>query len=117
MRSTRDCIWRASRRSANRRSRHSAPAESTREAPLRSFAPCRSLILGVTQRIERAFGAAGIARQAESAPVQDDLVRKENPFLFRNGLHQVLLDVFRIAVLRQVEPLRDPLNMGVDDDA
>src|SRR4029077_1162316 len=44
-------------------------------------------------------------------------MREENPPLLRNNLDQVLLDLFRVRILRQVEALREPLHVRVHHNA
>src|SRR4030042_3926305 len=39
------------------------------------------------------------------------------PLLLWNDLHQVEFDLDRIAVLRQTDPLADPLDMGIHRDS
>jgi len=42
---------------------------------------------------------------------------EQNPFLFRNDLDQVPLDLHRFGVFGQIEPARDALHMRVHHDA
>ena len=74
------------------------------------------LVLGVAERIQFALGAPGLARQAQRAAVIDQLQREFEPFLFRDDLHQVLLDLHRVGVLGQIQPLRVALNVRVHHD-
>lgn len=45
------------------------------------------------------------------------LVRKQDPFLLWNNLHEILLDSDRIRIPGEIEPLRDALNVSVHYDA
>ena len=47
----------------------------------------------------------------------DDLMREQNPFLARNYLHQILLNVLRIVVLRELQPARDAMKVRVHHHA
>src|SRR5258708_24391074 len=68
----------------------------------------------VFQRALRAFRAAG---DAHGASVMDNLVRVVDPFLLWNHLHQVLLNVFRIGTLGQLQPARDAMDLRIYDHA
>ena len=46
----------------------------------------------------------------------DQQVREPSPVLARHQLHEVALDLHRIFLLRQPEPLRQPSDVRVDDD-
>src|SRR5215472_4196202 len=74
-------------------------------------------VLCVAERFQVAFYALWLARLANPPPMPNDLVRKEDPFVLRNHLHQVLLDLCRILVSRQVQALGDSLDVGVHDYA
>ena len=74
-------------------------------------------VLCVAERFQVAFQALRLARLANPPPVPNDLVRKEDPFVLGNHLHQVLFDLLRILVSRQVQALGDSLDMGVHDYA
>ena len=60
----------------------------------------RRLILRVAHRIQVALPAFRTARLAQRASVQDQLVRKQNPLLLGNNLHQILFNFHRVGVLR-----------------
>ena len=61
-------------------------------------------IRGVADIFQWAIDAFGSACRAQLASVPDDLVRKERPFLARDHLHEILLDLFRILVARKLQP-------------
>ena len=44
-------------------------------------------------------------------------MRKQDPSLAGNDLHQILLDFLRIVLRRQLQPARDAMHVGVDDHA
>lgn len=47
----------------------------------------------------------------------NQLVRKEDPAIFRNHFHQIGLDFLRVGILRQIEPARKPLHVRIDNDS
>jgi hypothetical protein len=59
----------------------------------------------VTERIKRTLAALWFARKADSAPEMNHLMRKLNPACLRKQLHQILLNLNGLFVLRQVETL------------
>src|SRR5579871_5134326 len=58
------------------------------------------LVAGVAEIFQRAIDALGLAGITQLAPVPDDLMREQNPFVARDHLHQILLNVFGIVFLR-----------------
>ena len=44
-------------------------------------------------------------------------MREQRPLLRRKELHQILLDLYRVAVLRECQPLAQSSDVGVDYDA
>jgi hypothetical protein len=52
-----------------------------------------SLIGGVAEILQGTIGALRLPRDAESPAVQDQLMRKKNPFFTRDNPHQILLDL------------------------
>lgn len=62
------------------------------------------LVLGMAERLKRAFSAFGLTRNAELPPMVDDLVREADPAVSRQHLHQVLLDVAGVVGFREFEP-------------
>jgi hypothetical protein len=44
----------------------------------------------------------------------DQLVRKQNPSIFRNHLHQVLLDIDRVVFPGQVQAPRNAMDVCID---
>ena len=47
----------------------------------------------------------------------DQLVGEQNPFVLRNHLHQILLDLFRIVVAGEIQTFRQALHVRIDNDA
>src|SRR5579875_333674 len=43
-------------------------------------------------------------------------MREQNPFLLRDDLHQVLLNLHGVGILRQIQPARDTLHMRIYHD-
>ena len=70
---------------------------------------------------QRSFDHAALAarppRVADAAAVPDQQVREASPVVARHELHQVALDLHRILLPREAEPLRQPADVRVDDDA
>ena len=60
--------------------------------------------------------ASRLAGVADAPPVPDQEMRKPVPVGARHDLDEVALDLDRIVLPRQPEPLRDPPHVGVDDD-
>ena len=60
--------------------------------------------------------AARRARVADAPAVPDQQVREAVPVRARDEPHQVALDLHRILLPRQPEPLREPPHVRVDDD-
>src|SRR5579864_850775 len=75
------------------------------------------LVLGVAQPFEVAIEAFWLACLADASSVPDQLVRKENPPVRGNNLHQVLLDFLWVRIPRQIQPLRKPLHVRVHNHA
>src|SRR5712692_1383623 len=67
--------------------------------------------------VEHALLAARQTREADTAAVPDQKVREAAPVLTRHELHQVALDLHRILLLGEAEPLREPAHVRVDHDA
>jgi len=44
-------------------------------------------------------------------------MREQNPLFLGNDLHEILLDLHRVGLPRQVEPRGDPLYVGTDRHA
>src|SRR5208337_688446 len=68
---------------------------------------------GVAQVFHWTIGAFRLACKAQCAAVQDDLVRENDPLIARTYLHQILLDLSRIAVSRQLQTTRDALYVRI----
>jgi hypothetical protein len=47
--------------------------------------------------------------------VLDEEMSEQRPLLRRKELHQILLDLYRIAVFRECQPLAQSSDVGVDD--
>ena len=75
------------------------------------------LVAGVALFLDGAVDAAGFAGDADGAAVQDELVAEVDPVIFRDDLHQILLDFFRLGVEGELEAAREAQHVGVDDDA
>src|SRR5450759_2566308 len=58
-----------------------------------------------------------LARVATSPSVPDEPVAEQRPLLARHELHQLLLDFFRVRFLRQMETVRESLDVRVHDNA
>src|SRR5271157_2279826 len=76
-----------------------------------------TLVLGVTDRLQPAFPALGVARLAQRPPVQNNLVSEQYPLVLRDRLHEVLLDLDRVGVLGEIEPLGDALHVRIHHHA
>ena len=83
-----------------------ACASSTPSCPLERLSRSGSLIFGVAEGFEVARGAFRIARHAQRAAVQDDLVREQDPPILGDDLHEVLLDFDRVGVFGEVQAAR-----------
>src|SRR5581483_2263723 len=66
---------------------------------------------------ERAVLATGPARVADAAAVPDEKVWEPRPVLARHEPDEVALDLHGILLPREREPLREPADVGVDDDS
>jgi len=58
-----------------------------------------------------------VARDADAPAVPDQQVWEDAPVLARHEALQVTLDLDRVVLPREAEPLREPPHVGVDDDA
>src|SRR5581483_11308346 len=76
----------------------------------------RSDTRGGAEIHENAILAARAARVAHPAPVPDHQMREASPVGARHEPDEIALDLDRILLLRQPEPLREPAHMRVDDD-
>src|SRR5262245_46658101 len=61
-----------------------------------------------------AIGASGVA---DAAAVPDELVAELGPFLARDLLHQIALDLHRISLAREAQALREARDVRVDHHA
>src|SRR5205814_4149325 len=80
----------------------------------------RTTSVGTARRaevVDHALLAQRPARVADPPPVPDQKVREAGPVLARHDLHQVALDLDRILLLREPEPLREPAHVRVHHDA
>src|SRR5690349_12362005 len=68
-------------------------------------------------RIQRAAIALRIPCRADFATVMDQPVRELDPFRLWNDLHEVLFHFFGRLGPREAQPVRQPKNMGVHDNA
>src|SRR3974377_2247458 len=71
---------------------------------------------GVAERFDWAVDAFGLARDADGAAMMDDLVGEVDPLVARDDLHQVLLDLAGVGVLRKFEAAGDALDVRVNDN-
>src|SRR5882672_4807090 len=65
----------------------------------------------------RTLAALRFPGRADAASVPDHPMGEIDPLFLRQKAHQVPLDFLRIHFARQLKSARDPLNVGVDDDA
>src|SRR5450759_2065783 len=65
---------------------------------LRKGKPSNSLVFCVAERFEIAFGASWLPRLANLAPMPNQLVGKQYPFVLRNRLHQLLFDLLGVGI-------------------
>src|SRR5271165_2112978 len=59
-----------------------------------------SFVGGVAESFQWTLGALRLAGDADGAAVMNDLVGEVDPLALRDNLHQVLLDLWRVDVLR-----------------
>src|SRR5579862_1941420 len=84
---------------------HSFPASTSSAVMSLSFIgspTLRNLPRRRTLGRDRALSALRLPRRADPAPVQDQSMGEVDPLLYRQELHQVLLDFPRIVVARQL---------------
>src|SRR5258708_31284096 len=74
-------------------------------------------IFCVTEWVERAFSAQRSPGDAQGAAVKNQLERKVDPLLFRQNLHQILLDLHWVRLLAQIQPADQPLDVRVHNYA
>src|SRR4051812_35417237 len=67
--------------------------------------------------VEDAVRAVWFTGLAGAASVQDQEVREDGPVSLWHDLHEVLLYLHRVFVIRQAEPSRDAADVGIDDYA
>ena len=67
--------------------------------------------------LEVAVDTPGFASHADAAPVPDELMGEDDPFILRDHGHQIILDFLGVLVACQVQALRKPHDMGVNHDA
>ena len=75
------------------------------------------LVFCVAQCFERALRAPWITRDAQGPTVIDDLMGKQNPSVLRHYFDQILFDLYRVGLPREVEPQGNALHMRVHHDA
>ena len=103
---------------------------ATRLAPRRAGRSCTPAIAGSTalatlatkaarraEILEHALLAERPARVADAAAVPDQEVREAGPVRPRHDPLEVALDLHRVFLARQPEPLREPPDVRVDHDA
>src|SRR6266436_9004358 len=74
------------------------------------------LILRIAELLQVALGAFRFARGANATPMPDQLVGKLDPLFPRDYLHQVLLDLLGVFVPRQIQPVRQTLDMRIHNN-
>src|ERR1700747_2435041 len=72
------------------------------------------LIFRITNFLQVAFHAARLARLANAPAMPDQLMRKNDPLIFRNDPRQVLLYFLGIRVASEVQPPGQALYMSID---
>src|SRR5579884_1496167 len=92
-------------------------ARSLRFGVLVDFHGAPGFVGGVADIFQRAFGAFWPARDAQLAPMPDDLVRKICPALARDDAHQVLLDFHGLIVPGELQPPRNAMHVSIDNYA
>src|SRR6185503_5148324 len=65
---------------------------------------------------ERADAAARLPRDADAAAVVDQPMAERRPFAGREEGPQIALDLLRIVLGGEAEPVREPAHVGVDED-
>src|SRR6267143_2924692 len=75
-----------------------AGSDASQETPVAVSSRSDALVFRVAQRFHIALHAFRFARVADPASVPDQLVRKLDPLLLRNNLHQILLDLLGIFI-------------------
>ncbi len=73
-----------------------------------------SLISGVAKRLQRAVHTPRLPRQTNLPAMVNQLMRKSDPPVLRNDLHQIPLHLLRRRLLRQLQPPRQPHHMRID---
>jgi hypothetical protein len=66
---------------------------------------------------EVATVAFGLAGDANLTAVMDDLVRKGDPAILRDDVHQFLLDLLGRVAFGKAEAVGDAEDVGIDDNA
>src|ERR1700688_1358522 len=101
------------------------PSPSLRWAPIRlgssvgteSIGALNDLVFRIANSLQVTFHATGFARLADAPAMPDQLMRKNDPLVPRNNLHEVLLDFLGIRVACEVQPRGEALHMSIDDDS
>src|ERR1700676_1229918 len=84
------------------------------KARIGNIGKLNDLIFRITNLLQVAFHAARLARLADASAMPDQLMRKNDPLIFRNDLHQVLLYFLGIRVASEVQPPGHALHMSID---
>ena len=71
---------------------------------------------GVAERLKGTLRAPRTSRNADLPPMMDQLMRKGDPAVLWDDLHQVLFDLFRRGVPGQFEPARESQHVRVNHD-
>jgi len=72
------------------------------------------LIFRIAKLLQCAIHAFRLSSHADLPPMMDQLMRKRDPPVLRNNLHQIPLHLFGCGLLRQFQPARKPHHMGVN---
>src|SRR6478736_594814 len=85
--------------------------------PSMAFHSTPRLVLCVADVFQQTIRALRRSRKAQLASMPDDLMRKQGPSLAGDYFHQVLFDAFGLVVLRQLQPPRNAVDVGVNYDS
>src|SRR4030042_3013843 len=68
----------------------------------------------ITQFLNRTYLTERFSCDTDFSTMPDEKIRKMGPLLLWNDLHEVELNLHRVIVLCQPDPLAHPLDMGVN---
>src|ERR1700730_8046736 len=87
------------------------------KARIGNIGKLNDLIFRITNLLQVAFHAARLARLANAPAMPNQLMRKNDPLILRNDLHQVLLYFLGIRVASEVQPPGQALYVSIDHNA